>query len=75
MAAVEFALILPTLLLIMFASIQIVAYIDATRKVELVAHSISQMISQATPPPNTTVAAVNATDLHFSFDATLVLFP
>jgi Flp pilus assembly protein TadG len=75
MAAVEFALILPSLLLIMFASIQIVAYIDATRKVELVAHSISQMISQATPPPNTTVAAVNATDLHFSFDATLVLFP
>ncbi|CAO4152521.1 TadE/TadG family type IV pilus assembly protein [Methylorubrum aminovorans] len=75
MAAVEFALILPTLLLIMFASIQIVAYIDATRKVELVAHSISQMISQAAPPRNTTVAQVNAADLHFSYDSALVLFP
>jgi Flp pilus assembly protein TadG len=75
MAAVEFALILPTLLLIMFASIQIVAYIDATRKVELVAHSISQMVSQAVPPKNTTVALVNATDVHFSYDSTLVLFP
>lgn len=74
-AAIEFALILPTLLLIMFLAIQVVAYIDATRKVELVAHSISQMISQSVPPNNTTVARVNATDLHFSYDATLVLFP
>lgn len=74
-AAIEFALILPTLLLILFAGAQVVAYIDATRKVELVAHSISQMISQTVPPNNTTVALVNASDLHFSYDATLVLFP
>lgn len=75
MAAIEFALILPTLLLILFAGAQVVAFVNATRKVELVAHSISQMISQAVPPKNTTVAQVNATDLHFSYDATLVLFP
>lgn len=74
-ATIEFALILPTLLLIMFAGIQVVAYVDATRKVDLVAHSISQMISQATPPANTSVALVNATDIHFSYDAALVLFP
>ncbi|KQQ14719.1 pilus assembly protein TadE [Methylobacterium sp. Leaf123] len=74
-AAIEFALILPTLLLILFAGTQVVAYIDATRKVELVAHSISQMISQSVPPDNSTVARVNATDLHFAYDATLVLFP
>ncbi|TFZ57613.1 pilus assembly protein [Methylorubrum sp. Q1] len=74
-AAIEFALILPTLLLVLFAGTQVVAYIDATRKVELVAHSISQMISQSVPPDSSTVALVNATDLHFSYDATLVLFP
>lgn len=74
-AAIEFALILPTLLLILFAGTQVVAYVNATRKVELVAHSISQMISQSVPPDTTTVARVNATDLHFSYDATLVLFP
>lgn len=75
MAAIEFALILPTLLLILFAGAQVVAFVNATRKVELVAHSISQMISQATPPKNTNIAQVNAADLHFSYDATLVLFP
>ena len=74
-AAIEFALILPTLLLIMFMGIQVIAYINATRKVELVAHSISQMISQSVPPNSTTIATVNASDLHFSYDATLVLFP
>lgn len=75
LAAIEFALIMPTLLFILFAGAQLIAYVDATRKVELVAHSISQMISQATPPKGETVAQVNATDLHFSYDATLVLFP
>lgn len=75
MAAIEFALILPTLLLILFAGAQVVAFVNATRKVELVAHSISQMISQAMPPKNTNIAQVNAADLHFSYDATLVLFP
>ncbi|ABY29337.1 TadE/TadG family type IV pilus assembly protein [Methylorubrum extorquens] len=74
-AAIEFALILPTLLLILFAGTQVVAYVNATRKVELVAHSISQMISQSVPLDTTNVARVNATDLHFSYDATLVLFP
>jgi len=74
-SAVEFALIFPVLLILMIAGTQLVTYINATRKVELLAQSISQMLSQAQPPQNTTVATVNAADLHFSFDSTLVLFP
>lgn len=75
LAAVELALILPVLMVIMLGGIQLVAYINATRKAELVVQSISQMISQSQPPGGSTVATVNATDLHFSFDAALVLFP
>ncbi|KMO13192.1 pilus assembly protein TadE [Methylobacterium platani JCM 14648] len=74
-AAVEVALILPVLMTIMLGGIQIVAYINAVRKVELVVQSISQMVSQTKPPDGSTTATVNATDLHFSFDAALVLFP
>lgn len=75
LSAVEFALVLPVLLALMLGGIQLVTYVNATRKVELVAHSISQMISQVPPPPGSTIATVNATDLHFSFDSALVLFP
>ena len=74
-SAVEFALIFPVLLILMLAGTQLVTYINATRKVELLAQSISQMLSQAQPAQNTTVATVNAADLHFSFDSSLVLFP
>ncbi|MGU3664598.1 TadE/TadG family type IV pilus assembly protein [Methylobacterium sp. A49B] len=74
-SAVEFALIFPVLLILMIAGTQLVTYINATRKVELIAQSISQMLSQAQPPQNGTVATVNAADLHFSFDSSLVLFP
>ena len=74
-SAVEFAVIFPVLLILMLAGTQLVTYINATRKVELIAHSITQMLSQAQPPQNATVATVNAADLHFSYDSALVLFP
>ena len=75
-SAIEFALVVPILILMMLAGLQLVLYVNATRKVEYVAASISQMISEATPPSNaTTNASVNAADLHFSYDSTLVLFP
>lgn len=75
LAAIEFALGLPVLLLILLAGTQVTLYIDASRKVDLIAQSISEMISQVMPPDNRTVAQVDASDLHFSFDAALVLFP
>ena len=74
-SVIEFALILPVLLILMLGGIQLVTYIDASRKVGLIAQSISQMISQAMPPSGSTVATVTAADLHFSYDSTLVLFP
>ncbi|GJD35508.1 TadE/TadG family type IV pilus assembly protein [Methylobacterium aerolatum] len=75
MAALEFALVMPILAAILLMGSQVVLYVNATRKVGQVARSISQMISQAVPPSNSSTATVNATDLHFSFDATLVIFP
>ncbi len=75
-SAIEFALVFPVLALLMLAGLQVVLYVNATRRVEMVANSISQMISQAVPPnASTTTATVNALDLHFSYDSTLVLFP
>ncbi|MCJ2123640.1 TadE/TadG family type IV pilus assembly protein [Methylobacterium sp. J-077] len=74
-SALEFALILPVLLILMLGGIQLTTYVNASRKVELIAQSISQMVSQAMPPAGSNVATVNATDLHFSYDSTLVLFP
>lgn len=71
----EFSLVLPILLVLMLGGIQLIAFVNATRKVELVARSISQMISQSVPPQGSTIAMVTATDLHFSYDSTLVLFP
>lgn len=75
-SAVEFAFVFPTLLVLMLAGIQLVTYANAVRKVEQLASSISEMISQAAPPnASTTVATVNAADLHFSSEAALVVFP
>ncbi len=75
-SAVEFALIFPCLLMLMLLGFQVVAYVNAVRRVELLATSISEMISQAPPPsPSTTIATVSAADIHFSYDAGLVVFP
>jgi Flp pilus assembly protein TadG len=75
LAMIEFAMLLPTLLVILFGGTQLIKYIDATRKVELVSSSIAQMISQATAPPGSSTASINKDDLHFAFDATMLLFP
>ncbi len=74
-AAVEFAAVFPVLTVLMLFGLQVVTYVRAVRKVELLAASISEMISQATPPSGSTVATVNQLDIHFSFDAGLVVFP
>ena len=74
-SAIEFALVFPVLLILLLAGVQLVLYVNATRRVDMVANSISEMISQASPPSNSTIASVNAQDIHFAYDATLVLFP
>lgn len=74
-AAIEFAVIMPVLIVIMFGNYQIVAYTNASRRVDMIVRSISEMISQAVPPDNSEMATVNATDLHFAYDSALVTFP
>lgn len=71
----EFAVICPVLLIFMMMGIQLIGYIDATRRVERVAASVSEMISQAVPPTGSTTALVTTMDLHFAYDSALVLFP
>ena len=73
--AVEFAFALPVLIVLLLLGIQVVTYLNAVRKVELLATSISEMISQAAPPTGSTIASVNQLDLHFAYDAGLVVFP
>ena len=77
-AAIEFAVAMPFLLILMLSGLQLVAYTNASRKVELVAASISEMISQKAPTPVGSSAAtvnVNATDISFSTNAALLIFP
>ena len=73
--AIEFAFALPVLMVLLMLGVQVVSYVNAVRKVELLATSISEMISQAAPAPGASTAYVNAQDLHFSYDAGLVVFP
>lgn len=75
-SALEFALIAPVLVVLVLAGFQVVEYVNAVRKIQLVASSISDMITE-TPPPSVgaTTATVNALDVHFSSNSALVLFP
>lgn len=75
-SAVEFAIAFPVLLIMLLMGMQVILYINATRQIEMVATSISEMISQAAPPDQTTtIAKVKTVDLHFAYDASMVLFP
>jgi Flp pilus assembly protein TadG len=75
-SAVEFTLVFPVLMTMMLGGGQLSLYIDASRKVEQVATSASEMISQAVPPVGGDgSASVNAVDLNFSYDSALVIFP
>lgn len=74
-SAVELAFVLPVLILLMLGGFQLVLYLNASRKVEQVADSISEMISQALPTTGSTTATVSAVDIHFTYDTTMVIFP
>jgi hypothetical protein len=75
-SAVEFCFVFPVLMVLTLAGGQLALYIDATRKVEQVATSVSEMISQAVPPSGGDgSASVDSVDLDFSYDSVLVIFP
>lgn len=80
--AIEFAFAMPVLIVLLMFGIELVTYVNCVRKVELLATSISEMISQSTEnqqcvqgTPGATTTYVCSQDLHFSYDAGLVVFP
>lgn len=76
-SAVEFAIIFPVVIVLMLGGTQVVTYINAVRKVEAVASSISEQLSQLydRSNPAATTYLATATDLHFAYDQTMVIFP
>jgi Flp pilus assembly protein TadG len=69
MAAVEFAMILPLMVALTLGSVEVARMILFTRKIELVANTAVEMLTQ-----NGT-GFVNYVDLHFAQDSTMVIFP
>jgi hypothetical protein len=68
-AAVEFALLLPLLIILMLGSVEVARLIISARNVTAVATTAVEMLSQ-----NGT-KKVNYIDLHFATDSTMVIFP
>ncbi|HEY4846446.1 MAG TPA: TadE/TadG family type IV pilus assembly protein [Methylocella sp.] len=67
-AATEFALVLPFLVILMLGSVEVSRAIIAARNVTAVATTASEMLSQGTRP-------VQYGDLHFASESTMVIFP
>jgi Flp pilus assembly protein TadG len=67
-AATEFALVLPLLVMLMLGSVEVARVIIAARNVTAVATTASEMLSQGTRP-------VQYGDLHFASESTMVIFP
>jgi Flp pilus assembly protein TadG len=68
-SAIEFAFLAPVALLLLLGGVDIVRYVTVTEKMQNVASTIGQMISQ-----NTT-GSVSYIDLTFYRDSTMVIFP
>ena len=69
MAAVEFALVLPVLILLVLGGSELGNFLHATRRVGVVANSIGQMLTR------TTSGSVNYIDVSFARDSAMVLYP
>jgi Flp pilus assembly protein TadG len=68
-AAVEFALMLPFLVLLMLGSVEVARLIIFSRNVTQVAATVVEMLSQ------NGVGTINYVDLHFAQDSAMVIFP
>lgn len=68
-AATEFALVFPMLILLLLGIVETTNVVTANRRLQVVAGSIAQMFTQSTS------GSVNYVDVHFAFDSTMVLFP
>ena len=69
MAAVEFALVLPILLLLALGGSELGNYLNTSRRVGLIAHSIGQLLTRST------TGNVNYIDVTFARDSAIVLYP
>jgi Flp pilus assembly protein TadG len=67
-AATEFALVLPLLVMLMLGSVEVARVIIAARNVTAVATTAVEMLSQGTTRPD-------YSDLHFASESTMVVFP
>lgn len=75
-AAVEFAVLFPVILVLSLVALQVAAYISAVRKVERIGGSVAQVVSQAAPADNTTTTAyLTSGDLTFAYNASMLIFP
>jgi Flp pilus assembly protein TadG len=68
-AAVEFAMLLPLMLMIFFGTIQISTAVAVDRKVSLTARTLSDLISQSPAPP----LAAQTTDFNNAFGITAAI--
>ena len=75
-SAIEFAITAPVMIVLMLMGFQVVTYVNAVRKVTSLTNTISEMITQATPPtPGAATATVNELDVTFSAESSFVVFP
>ncbi|WP_018263438.1 TadE/TadG family type IV pilus assembly protein [Methylobacterium sp. WSM2598] len=75
-AAVEFALLLPLLLLIILGGFQIAAYADSLKRIERIPAAVGQMLTQAPPPERSgSIAQLGAGEIDIVISAASVLFP
>jgi Flp pilus assembly protein TadG len=76
LAAVEFAFILPLMLVMLFGTIEVSSGVAVDRKVTLIARTLSDLTSQAAPDPlvkNANYAPVNDTYLQNVFTASIAI--
>ena len=69
MAMVEFGLIFPVLVTLLLALVEVSNLATSNRRLQVVANSITQMITQSS------TGVVNYVDVQFAIDSTMVLFP
>ena len=68
-AMLEFTLIAPFLLALLFGSYELTRFINTTRQISNLSNSIAQLFAQNTS------GTITDTDLHFAIDSTMVTFP
>jgi Flp pilus assembly protein TadG len=68
LTAVEFALVMPILLILLLGGVDLVRYINMARQLTYLANSMATMIAERT-------TSLNGNDVTFAFNSALVAFP